>query len=206
MIGCALPERPNWNGFDTSLNTVRCEALLGAPSITSRISASGTRWNTDRPAPGDAVQSADHRAVEAEKNLISIPVTGRLGWTEGRARHGHWPTSLPARCRSDYAFINAPARKNRGFSGHLPRLSERHPVPSFFFRLAAAGQGVLSACFFAQTNAGPCLTAAAATAATEPVAALVVNAAAYLVVEATSGRCWLSPTSASAAIRRRSPN
>ena len=46
----------------------------------------------------------------------------------------------------------------------------------------------------------------AAPAAAEPVAALVVNAAAYLVVEATSGRVrWLSPTSGSGATRHRSP-
>ena len=63
-------------------------------------------------------------------------------------------------------------------------------IPSLrSFRLAAAGAAVLSALVFAQTNApAPAPAAAAAPAAAEPVAALVVNAAAYLVVEATSGQ------------------
>jgi len=63
-------------------------------------------------------------------------------------------------------------------------------IPSLrSFRLAAAGAAALSALVFAQTNApAPAPAAAAAPAAAEPVAALVVNAAAYLVVEATSGQ------------------
>ncbi len=57
------------------------------------------------------------------------------------------------------------------------------------FHLAAAAAVALSAFVFAQGSApAPAAAPAEATATTAPVAALVVNAAAYLVVEATSGQ------------------
>ena len=98
VSGCASRGTAELNGFDTSLNTVRCEALTRRAKHHFPDLASGTRWNTGPAAPGDA-SNLPIIGQSKLKICTSIPVTGRWAGQKGRARHAHWLTSLPARCR-----------------------------------------------------------------------------------------------------------
>ena len=100
------------NGFDTSLNTVRCEALTRRakhhfPDLCEWDKVE--YWTGLRPATPSNLPIIGQSKL---KNLYLNTGHGTLGWTEGpgsaRALADIIAGEVP---EVDYAFINAPARK-----------------------------------------------------------------------------------------------
>lgn len=100
------------NGFDTSLNTVRCEALTRRakhhfPDLCAWDAVE--YWTGLRPATPSNLPIIGQSNV---KNLYLNTGHGTLGWTEGpgsaRALADIIAGEVP---EVDYAFLNAPARK-----------------------------------------------------------------------------------------------